>query len=49
MNNHPSSSLQLSKDIIIKIKNKEQFTNELTDEILKNMLNTEIKSKKSKK
>ena len=48
INNQPSSSLQLSKEIIIKIKNKEQFTNELTDEILKNMLNTEIKSKKIK-
>ena len=46
--NNKSSSSELSKDIIIKIKNKEQFSNDLTDEILKSIINSEIKSNKIK-
>ena len=39
-----SSSSEISKDIIIKIKNKEKFSNDLTDEILTKILDSEIKS-----
>ena len=44
----PSSSIQPSKDILIKIKDQEKFSKDLTEEILKKILESEIISNKIK-